>query len=75
MLANRLVLHVFLFSLMVIAGGCERTPTLPALPKQDAKWTEYISMHSPARISKNDKIRVMFVNDVIADEKLGKDAF
>ncbi len=74
MLINYRLLQACVLGLVVITGGCDRAPTLPALPKQDAKWTEYISMHSPARISKNDKIRVMFVNDVIADEKLGKDA-
>lgn len=68
------LLQIGVLGLAVLASGCDRAVKLEPLPKQDAKWAEYINMHSPARISKTDKIRVMFVNDIITDEKLGKEA-
>ncbi|MGD8566898.1 MAG: Ig-like domain-containing protein, partial [Gammaproteobacteria bacterium] len=37
-------------------------------------WSEYVSAHTNGTISKNQKIRVRFVNDVIGNDKVGKNA-
>ena len=59
---------------LLFLSGCDQVKELPPLAKQDPLWSEYISMHSPATISREDKIRIRFVNDVIDDTLIGKSA-
>lgn len=42
--------------------------------REQGQWSEYIAEHSGERISRNDKLRIRFVNDVVEQDKLGQSA-
>ncbi len=61
-------------AILALTGCDHRVEELPPLPHQNPQWSEYINMHSAGAISREDKLRIRFVNDVIGDEQVGKDA-
>src|SRR5215471_8115827 len=46
----------------------------PKLATQDPLWSKYISGHTAGMVSRKSKVRVLFVNDVVSADKVGKDA-
>jgi len=41
---------------------------------QASLWSEYVSLHTPAVVSRDSTIRIRFVNDVVDSDKVGKPA-
>lgn len=46
----------------------------PKASTTDPVWSEYISAHSKGALSKNDRIRVRFMNDVVKSDQVNKSA-
>ncbi|MBI3561211.1 MAG: hypothetical protein HY080_05780 [Gammaproteobacteria bacterium] len=65
---------IYLVMGLLVLAGCNRIEELPPLPHQNPQWSEYINMHSAEQLSREDKIRVRFVNDIVNDDQVGKDA-
>jgi len=49
-------------------------PDRPQIGPQDPLWSSYITHHSSGLISRRDKIRIVFANDVVAEEMVGQSA-
>lgn len=61
-------------SLLVLSGCGSDEGRLRELPSQDPLWGSFISFHTSGSISRRDKIRVVFTNDVVANERVGQTA-
>ncbi len=66
------------FSLLLVAAlpACDssRKPKESEALRQDAVWSRYISARTAGLISKKAKLHVVFVNDVIREDMVGKSA-
>ena len=65
-----------LFRLFIVAllGGCSASSHPPDGPKQNAQWGQYIAGHTAGLVSRNSKIRVLFVNGVVGKDAVGTSA-
>lgn len=67
-------LLVFFFGILMIAlSGCEKASDVEKVATTP-EWSEYISAHSSGLLSKDSWIRIKFVNDIVSNDKIGKDA-
>jgi uncharacterized protein YfaS (alpha-2-macroglobulin family) len=60
--------------LFASCSGSNTVPTKQRSTPADPQWVSSISQHSSGAISRHAPIRVLFVNDVIPQERVGSDA-
>lgn len=57
-----------------LLGGCDGGKSPPTIAPQDPAWSSIISAHSAGILSRKSRLRVLFVNDVVAAERVGQRA-
>src|SRR5690242_2172714 len=70
-------LPLSLFSLPLIyalLAGCSAPSDPPDASRQHAQWNQYIGGHTAGLVSRNSKIRVLFVNPMVAKDAVGTSA-
>lgn len=62
--------------LLPLIFGCNVSgrPDRPTIGPQDPLWSSYLSHHTSGPISRRDKIRIVFANDVVTEEQVGQSA-
>ena len=66
-----LLFRLFIFTLL---AGCNASSHPPDVPAQNAMWGKYIAGHTSGLVSRNSKIRVLFVNGIVGKEAVGTSA-
>ena len=76
MLRNHLPKSLVAVSLAAVVLSCDWVGGSrdPSVGPQDPLWNTYISRHTAGSISKQDRIRILFVNDIVSEEMVGEDA-
>ncbi len=66
-----LVFRFFIFSLL---AGCSASSHPPDTGAQNAMWGKYIAGHTAGLVSRNSKIRVLFVDGIVGKDNIGTSA-
>jgi uncharacterized protein YfaS (alpha-2-macroglobulin family) len=73
--SSSLRLAVVAVGVQVLAAcGTSQRASRPDIGPQDPRWRSYLSHHTGGVISRRDKIRIAFVNDVVAEDRVGQSA-
>jgi alpha-2-macroglobulin len=62
------------FLILTFLAGCTASSHPPDVPPQNASWGKYIAGHTSGLVSRNSKIRVLFVNGVVGKDAVGTSA-
>jgi alpha-2-macroglobulin len=57
-----------------LLAGCSASSDPPDASRQQAQWGQYIAGHTAGLVSRNSKIRVLFVNAMVAKDAIGTSA-
>ncbi|HKE94951.1 MAG TPA: MG2 domain-containing protein [Povalibacter sp.] len=72
---NRCVAWIMLICGLVALAGCGTSKEKSAgAPGKDPLWAEFIAFHTGGVVSRTAPIRVTFATDVVAEDRIGKDA-
>lgn len=61
-------------SLLLVLAGCNPAEKATEPANQEVDWKEYVSSNTSGLVSRESKIIVRFVNDVVTEERLAKPA-
>ena len=65
------LLQLFILTLL---AGCSASSHPPDGAAQNATWGKYIAGHTAGLVSRNSKIRVLFVNGIVGKDAIGTSA-